>query len=101
MRNERQEGQERWRSRPPEGVALAAVPGWKRVTVGKNRCVHAANQGSRPCPLDSAKQKLAKHGDWKVDVGRFLGLHPDGQNLVRGWIEKAANSPAASSWVEE
>jgi hypothetical protein len=73
------------------GDAVAAVPGWKRFTVGKNRCVHA-NQGSRPCPLDKAEKKLAKHGDWEVDVGRFLGLHADGQNLVRGWIEKAAKS---------
>ena len=52
----------------------------------------AANQGSGPCPREKATQQLANHGDWKVDVGRFLGLHTDGQNLVRGWIEKAANS---------
>jgi hypothetical protein len=54
--------------------------------------VPAANQGFGPCPREKAKQQLANHGDWKVDVGRFFGLHPDGQNLVRGWIEKAANS---------
>jgi hypothetical protein len=52
----------------------------------------SANQGCEPCPLEKAKTKLANHGEWKVDVGRFSGLHPDGRNLVRGWIEKAAQS---------
>jgi hypothetical protein len=74
-----------------QGAAAAAVPDWKRFTVGENRCV-PANRGSGPCPRNKAETALANQGDWKVDVGRFLGLHPDGQNLVRGWIEKAAKS---------
>ena len=29
---------------------------------------------------------------WRVDVGRFRGLHAYGQDLVRGWIDKAVKS---------
>jgi hypothetical protein len=54
--------------------------------------VPAANHGFEPCPRQKAEQQLAKLDDLKVDVGRFSGLHPDGHKLVRGWIEKAANS---------
>lgn len=87
---------------PAKGDAVVAVPGWKRSTIGKNRCVRATNQGSGLCPLDKARKELAKYvakyGNWKVDVGRFSGLHADGQNLVRGWIEKAAKSESGDEF---
>jgi hypothetical protein len=62
--------------------------------------------GYGACPLDAARASLRKarkrHGvreegsesalEWRLDRSRFRGLHTDGQELIRGWIDKAVKA---------
>jgi hypothetical protein len=55
-------------------------------------------QGSDRCPVELARLRQEKRArragatkaEWRIDRGRFHGLHPDGRDLIQDWVEKAA-----------
>lgn len=55
-------------------------------------------QRSDRCPVEQARVRLGARAkssrtggaEWRLDLGRFQNLHPDGRRLIEDWIDKAA-----------